>query len=211
MFAGFAPEACFFFAELARNNEKAWWEANRHRHRDGIAGPMQALMDEAQARFGGEVKLFRPNRDVRFSKDKSPYAVHQRAALHGIGPMALYAAVDAEGFHAGGGVFEFVPERLALYRSVVAAEGGEAFAAAVAAAAAAGAVLSGDSLAKVPKGFPPDHPRGDLLRMKNLILLGRLPPERVGEAEAVRAHAFALWEAVKPVADWLLAAMGRRA
>jgi uncharacterized protein (TIGR02453 family) len=211
VFSGFDPGAPAFFAELARENSRVFFEAHRALHRDGIARPMQALMEEAQAAFGGEVKLFRPHRDVRFAKDRSPFNTHQRAALHGLGPLALYAALDAEGFHAGGGVYGFLPERLALYREVVAADAGAEFAARVAAAVAAGATLSGEALARVPKGYPPDHPRADLLKLRNLILLGRMDPGRVGDAEAVRAHAFAMWRAVMPVADWLLAAMGRRA
>jgi uncharacterized protein (TIGR02453 family) len=209
-FSGFDPGACAWFAVLAANNTRDWFEANRALHRRGIADPMHALLVEAQAEHGGEVKLFRPNRDVRFSADKSPYHTHQRAALHGLGPMALWAAIDAEGFMAGGGVYGFSPDRLSRYRDVVAGESGAAFGQAVAEARAAGLEFWGESLARVPRGYPADHPRAELLRMKSLALSARIGPEATTDPHAVRAHARRCWDAVRPVADWLLAAMGRR-
>ncbi|MEL6232883.1 MAG: DUF2461 domain-containing protein [Pseudomonadota bacterium] len=209
-FAGFDPGACAWFAELEANNTKAWFEANRDRHKTGIAAPMQALMEIAQASHGGEIKLFRAHRDVRFSKDKSPYNTHQRAALHSIGPMALYASLGADGFHAGGGVYGFRPDRLALFRDVVGFEDGAEFARLVAAAQSAGCVLMGETLKKTPRGFAPDHPRAELLRHKSLILIGRIPPEQAADAAKVEAHARAMWAAVAPVGAWLLEKMGQR-
>ncbi|MEM8742044.1 MAG: DUF2461 domain-containing protein [Pseudomonadota bacterium] len=209
-FAGFDPGACAWFAELQANNTKAWFEANRAGHKTGIVAPMQALMEIAQASHGGEIKLFRPHRDVRFSKDKSPYNTHQRAALHSIGPMALYASIGADGFHAGGGVYGFQPARLALFRDVVGFEDGAEFARLVAAAQSAGCVLMGETLKKTPRGFTPDHPRADLLRHKSLILIGRIPPDEAADAAKVEAHARAMWSAVAPVGAWLLAKMGHR-
>jgi len=207
-FDGFDPGACAWFAELAANNRKDWFEAHRATHREGIVAPMQALMEEAQARHGGKIKLFRPHRDVRFSKDKSPYHTHQRAMLYGLGPMALYAAIDAEGFYAGGGVYGFRPERLALFRDVVAAEDGAELARRIAAAEAAGCTVEGETLKTVPRGYDRDHPRADLLRHKSLILGGRIGAKEAADAARVRAHALAMWDAVRPVGDWLLEQMG---
>ncbi|MEM9050049.1 MAG: DUF2461 domain-containing protein [Pseudomonadota bacterium] len=209
-FEGFDPDACGWFARLAENNSKAWFEANRATHKAGIAGPMQALMDIAQAQYGGTTKLFRPHRDVRFSKDKSPYNTHQRAAVHGLGPMALYAALDADGFFAGAGVYGFQPARLALFRDVVALEDGAVFAARLDAAQDAGCQLTGETLKTVPRGFDAAHPRAALLRYKSLILGARIGPAAAANAATVEAHARAMWAAAYPVMAWLYDKMGNR-
>lgn len=71
-FAGFGDEAQLFYAELAHNNERAWWLANKRRYDTLIGGPLKALAAERDEEFG-PVHFFPPNRDVRFSNDKRPY------------------------------------------------------------------------------------------------------------------------------------------
>lgn len=207
-FNGFDPAACGWFEDLARHNNKDWFTANRALHREGIVGPMQALLDEAQAKFGGETKIFRANRDVRFSKDKSPYHLHQRGLVHSVGVMAIYTAIDAEGFYAGMGVYGFEPARLRQFRAAVAAEGGESFARIVADIETVGIPLSGERLKTVPRGFDADHPRADLLKQKAIIFGRRSDAGSVSDAEAVRAFAFETWTTIRPADDWLFEAMG---
>ena len=79
---------------------------------------MAMELGEAQALQGGEVKLFRQHRDVRFSKDKSPYNTDLRAGIYDRPgkTMGLYCALDAAGFFAGAGVYAFEKDQLERYR-----------------------------------------------------------------------------------------------
>ena len=81
-FAGFPPEALGFLRDLAANNAKPWFEAHRATYEGALRAPMLALVEEMDARLGriapelvGDRRrsMFRIHRDVRFSKDKSPY------------------------------------------------------------------------------------------------------------------------------------------
>ena len=87
-FNGFPKDFFIFFRELKENNERAWFEANKHRFRDHVQAPMSAFIEAMAPRLAKVSKHFtadpRPNggsmfriyRDVRFSKDKRPYKEH---------------------------------------------------------------------------------------------------------------------------------------
>jgi|SRR5690348_4375201 uncharacterized protein (TIGR02453 family) len=87
----FSKRSLTFFRQLARNNEKAWFEAHRADYENEVRAPMRELIEELDVRFakfapeiGGDPKrsMFRINRDIRFSKDKSPYKTHAAAWFH---------------------------------------------------------------------------------------------------------------------------------
>lgn len=87
----FSKRSLTFFRQLARNNEKAWFEAHRDEYEKEVRAPMRELIEELDVRFaqfapeiGGDPKrsMFRINRDIRFSKDKSPYKTHAAAWFH---------------------------------------------------------------------------------------------------------------------------------
>jgi uncharacterized protein (TIGR02453 family) len=84
-FSGFRPAALTFLRRLARHNQREWFEANRATYEAAVRGPMRALVEEMDvrlARFAPEIvgdprrSMFRIHRDVRFSRDKSPYKTH---------------------------------------------------------------------------------------------------------------------------------------
>jgi uncharacterized protein (TIGR02453 family) len=83
-FQGFTPESFLFFEELGRNNQKAWFDANRARYDQHVVGAFRGLLKELTPSMlklnrhfevGGKTNgnFSRINRDIRFSKDKSPY------------------------------------------------------------------------------------------------------------------------------------------
>jgi len=102
-FAGFPPEAIGFYEGLRADNSKAYWEANRQVYERAVRGPMQALAAAVDEEFR-PLRLFRPYRDVRFSKDKSPYKLQQGAFGEGQGGSVFYVALSAEGLLAACGV-----------------------------------------------------------------------------------------------------------
>jgi uncharacterized protein (DUF2461 family) len=78
-FHGFSPEVFEWFAGLERDNSKAYFTATRDCYESEVRGGLEAMLDELSESFGGEVKLFRQQRDLRFAPDKS--APYERAGL----------------------------------------------------------------------------------------------------------------------------------
>lgn len=72
VFKGIPADAFDFFEELAADNNKAWWTENKARYESNVRGPVEALLTDVEKEFG-PAKIFRPYRDTRFSKDKTPY------------------------------------------------------------------------------------------------------------------------------------------
>jgi uncharacterized protein (TIGR02453 family) len=167
---------------------------------------MRALLARLEDEFG-PAKLFRPNRDVRFSKDKAPYKTHQ-GALVPVGEdtvgVGFYVQVDAEGLLAGGGWRSHGTDQIARYRGAVdAAATGTELQRLVDRLGAAGFDIEGDRVATRPRGVPADHPRLELMRARSLMVLRRFgAPDWLGTpraAEEVRGA----WRAVRPLAQWV--------
>ena len=154
-----------FFLGLKANNTKAYFQVHRREYEEVVKGPMVALLGELEAEFG-PARLSRPNRDIRFAADKSPYKTNIYASARDGG----YVALDAAGMTAAGGRYLMDTAQLARYRAGVAAEAsGKKVVVLVAALREKGYDISEPDLKRVPPPFGQDHPRGELLRLKQLI------------------------------------------
>jgi uncharacterized protein (TIGR02453 family) len=116
-FRGWTGDFQGFFLGLQMSNTKAYFEAHRRKYEEEVKAPMQALLSDLEAEFG-QAKLARPNRDIRFAADKSPYKTNIYADCRGGG----YVALDAQGLTAAGGRYMVEPPQLARYRLAVAAD-----------------------------------------------------------------------------------------
>lgn len=179
-FAPLVPEARTFFADLQANNTKEWFETHKARHADRIRKPAEALGAVMAAELGRltgralQPKVYRINRDVRFSKDKRPYNTH----LHMLWSMGAedrpgwFFAVSPEGVSLSCGVMGFTPIGLDRTRRTIADDPGP-WLDAVGALRAMGADIADwgePPLKRVPKPWNDSHPAADLLRRKSLIL-----------------------------------------
>ena len=117
---GFTTKATKFFAGLERDNSKNYWTANKSIFENEIKEPMAALVDSLPERFQ-PFKVFRMNRDIRFSPDKSPYKT-QHGAAHETDGTVYYLHVDARGLMAACGAYMMAPDQLERYREAVAAD-----------------------------------------------------------------------------------------
>lgn len=208
-FTGFPPEAFDFYERLAADNTKAFWTEHKSVYDDAVKAPLNALTEELADRFG-EFRLFRPHRDVRFSKDKSPYKLQQGAVTEGEGGEIYYVALSAEGLVAGVGYYGMARDQLERFRHAVADDAtGPSLRSAVDAVAASGMdTLSMGALKTAPRGFPRDHPRVELLRMKGLAMARSWPPRKwMAGREPVR-RVPAAWEEAAPVTEWLNSHVG---
>jgi len=165
-FRGWPSEALEFYEGLEADNSKTYWTANKAVYDEKVAAPMAALLADLEPEFGPG-RIFRPYRDVRFSADKSPYKTAIAATLFQGG----YIQLSAQGLGAGSGMYHMERDQLARYRAAVDdPKSGAVLSELVAAAAADGITIHGhDSLKRVPRGYPVDHPRADLLRHKGVV------------------------------------------
>src|SRR5919197_1666929 len=116
-FAGWKGDFQGFFLGLQVDNSKAYFDAHRKKYEEEVKGPMVALLADLEPEFG-PARLSRPNRDIRFSADKSPYKTNIYAGAHGGG----YVALDANGLMAASGRYMVDAPQLARFREAVAAE-----------------------------------------------------------------------------------------
>lgn len=218
-FGGFSRELPRFLRLLARNNKKEWFDANRADYDDYYVEAAKAFVEAigpglrkltpgivAEPRINGAI--MRINRDVRFSKDKTPY----KTALHLI--FTQQGRKDLPGYYMRisqcelglmAGMFGFAAPQLARYRNAVAdPKSGKALRSCLEKSMAAAPVeLGGESYKRVPKGFDPEHPNADLLRHKGLYLgSDEKLPDEIFDQRAV-AYCTRRFTAVKPLVQWL--------
>jgi uncharacterized protein (TIGR02453 family) len=189
-FQGFHPDATEFLADLAMNNERAWFQARKGEYERLCKAPMEAFVVALAERLAvRDLPLladpkrspFRIYRDTRFAKDKTPYKTHLGANFPW---LEAGREIDA-GAHANGGYFHFEPGRMYVGGGMWMAERPrlEAFRQAIVHdearvraaiqdpgfVAAFGSIESHHSLVRVPPGYPADHPLADMFRFKDVI------------------------------------------
>jgi uncharacterized protein (TIGR02453 family) len=203
-FSGFGKGATGFYDELAANNSREWWLANKARYEDEIRRPMEQLLEDVAAEFG-EAKVFRPNRDTRFSKDKSPYKTNIAAVIHGDAGGSVYVSLGADGLHVGGGAYHPERPQLAHLREAIDDDrsGKELERIAADLRAAKADVTAHDILKTAPRGYPADHPRIDLLRMAGVIGIWQHRPGAWLHTAKAKDRVVDGWRALGPLNDWL--------
>ena len=205
-FNGWPEQALDFYDGLAADNSKAYWTEHKAVYEETILRPMTELTEELAAEFG-EPKIFRPYRDVRFSRDKSPYKTHIGAVIGGTG----YIQLSAEGLGAGAGFWQLATDDLARYREAVASDGpGAELEKLIAEIEKADVTVHGhDALKSAPRGYPADHPRITLLRYKGLTTWKQWPVEPWLETAAAKDRLVSFFRTSQPLCTWLTDHVGR--
>jgi len=204
-FRGWPPEALEFFEGLEADNSKAYWTAHKPVYDEKVHAPMAALLAELEPEFGTG-KIFRPYRDVRFSADKSPYKTNIAAVFQHGG----YVHLDAQGLGVGSGMHQMAGDQLARYRQAVDADtSGTALEDIIAQLDQSKITVGGhENLVRVPKGYPADHRRANLLRYKGITAWSQWPAGGwLGRATA-RERVVTFLRATRPLNEWLAAEVG---
>jgi uncharacterized protein (TIGR02453 family) len=167
-FTGFPDAAFSFFEALAADNTRTFWQANKGTYTSAVRVPMDALIEELEE--FGPFHVFRPYKDVRFARDKTPYKDHIGAYGESEGGAGYYLQLGASGLMAATGYYQLASDQLSRFREAVDAEAmGEEIAGIVAGLTKAGYRIGALSeLKTAPRGYPKDHPRIELLRRKGL-------------------------------------------
>jgi uncharacterized protein (TIGR02453 family) len=205
-FEGFGPKVRTWFQGLEEDNSREYFAAHRDVFEERIRDQMEALLAELSRAFGGEVKLFRQHRDIRFSPDKSPYKTNTYGIVYGseLAAHGLYASISARGLVAGTGYHLMARDQLDRYRDAVADDvRGPELGKLVVQAEKAGLELWGERLPTAPRGYPRDHARIELLRRKSLALGDTLRFGRgIGRTDGLQ-FVTRTWRAAAPVTAWL--------
>jgi uncharacterized protein (TIGR02453 family) len=181
-FPGFPPEGMTFLRAIKRNNRREWFQPRKHLFENHVKAPMVQLVDALNQQLvkfavnhinDPNKAIYRFYRDTRFSADKSPYKDHIAAIFPRRGhekhvSAGFYVGVSHEGVEVAGGIYMPGPPELLAIRTWL-ADHHAAFSKAARGPEKLMGKLHGASLQRVPKGFPPEHPAADLLKMKQWL------------------------------------------
>jgi uncharacterized protein (TIGR02453 family) len=218
-FAGIPDEGLAFLEDLEERNTKAFFDANKGVFKEQVQAPFAALVEAAAARLRrtvpdlGRPKVFRIYRDLRFSKDKTPYKTSMSASVpsrpgdEGDGQgvaTGFYVNVGPAGLYTASGLYHPGRPELERVRAAIAdpATGPELEAIL---AKAAGSHLEPylDPLQRMPKAWPPDHPRAGLLKARSLVLNRQHPRAPWLQTAGLLDHLVADWKAMIAFNRWL--------
>ena len=219
-FEGFPESGLAFLRELGGHNERDWFEAHRTAWDDGIVPAMLAWCGALSERLrdvmpklvfvprvGGS--LYRLNRDIRFSRDKSPYKTHAAALLWEGGAEkhdapGVYLHVSPGEVIFGGGLYVFEEGRLDRFRKLLHNVGAaKRLQAALAAAKKGGLKPDGEKLVRTPHGFDPEGPLAELSKCKGLVVGKTVKPGRWLHSKEALDRSESVARAYAPLHTWL--------
>jgi uncharacterized protein (TIGR02453 family) len=225
----FTPGALKFFRQLAAHNDKSWFEAHRQDYEQEVREPMQELVEEMLMRFrafapeiGGDPKrsMFRINRDVRFSKDKSPYKTHAACWFHHRGASRRVGSEASEGsagfyFHLepggrsllGAGVWMPPRPQLGKLRDSIAEKPAHFERLARGLPKRFGGLDESAMLKRMPRGYAEDHPAAKWLRYQSFTS-GRSLKDSDVTSPKLPSLLAREYEALLPLVRWINGVFG---
>lgn len=170
---------------------------------------VEELSDESCS-VSAKSSVFRPNRDTRFSKDKSPYKTNAAAVIQRDDGGSLYLSLSVEGLHVGGGGYHLDAEQLVRFRAAIDADrsGTELEGLAADLRAQKADVTAHTVLKTAPRGFRSDHPRIDLLRLGGIIGIWALPPRAWLYSAKAAPQVAERWRSLDPLNGWIARHVG---
>ena len=198
-FTGWPVEAVEFYEGLAADNSRTYWQEHKSTYLRSVEQPMVELLDELADDFG-RGRVFRPYRDVRFSKDKTPYKLNCAAHVE-----RGYISFSAEELMVGSGLYMPDTTQLQQYRAAVDEERSGTELTAIVAALRGGGydVGASDALKTAPKGYSKDHPRIELLNQKGIFMSKSWQVGAWMNTAEAKNRVIGTLEAARPLNAWL--------
>ena len=199
-FSGFPREAFEFFGSLERNNNVDWFRAHKEVYETACREPMKALIEELAP--GKPMRMSRINRDMRFSRDGHPYKTHLSAGVGG-----NYLSLMSHGLYVGTGIYRPDPPLLARLRAAIDDErsGAQVVSIIRTLRQKRYEVDTHEAVASAPKGYRADHPRIELLRMKDMFAGKTFPPSASLSSRKAVDQIRKVMDDLTPFRKWLAA------
>jgi uncharacterized protein (TIGR02453 family) len=211
-FKGWPESALTFYEGLEADNSRSYWLEHNDTYERAVKAPMEALLADLEDEFG-KSRLYRPYRDTRFSQNKSPYKTAIAARLGGRGHY--HVQLSAAGLLAGVGDYAMTPDQLSRFRDAVVADSSGKQLQVIMdtltdsgldvhgrVGARVGAGASVETLKTAPKGYPKEHPRIELLRMKGLVASRTWEPAAWFHTAGAEKRVVAVFRAAQPLLAW---------
>ncbi len=213
----FQPETFAFLKALAGNNTKDWFEANKAGYQRFIKKPADAFRPALETALrdltGRDIvsKQFRINRDLRFSKDKTPYNTHLRMAFWPEGgrfegkeaqPPSFFLSIEADHIRIGTGCLVFSKPVLGAFLRELETGGGDVLAGLLNGLKAQDFEVSAPDLARAPRGFPKDHPHAGMARHKGLAVWKSVEDTGLVQGEDGANALLDIWAVTLPFWKW---------
>ncbi|MES0882456.1 DUF2461 domain-containing protein [Roseibium sp. SCP14] len=217
---GFPPETFEFLKNLSNNNTREWFEANKSDYQRAVKKPADRFRAELERALSTltdhEIasKQFRINRDLRFSKDKTPYNTHIRMAFWPKGtafegrdaqPPSFFLSVEPDHIRLGTGCMAFSKPVLGIYLRALESGKGNEIDDLLNALATGNFERSAPDLVKAPRGFPKDHPYANLARYKGLAVWKTIDDTGLLAGEDAAGSLADAWRPTLPFWSWLVA------
>lgn len=209
-FTGFGPGVMDFYEGLVAENTAERWRAHRDVYDTQVKAPVAALAATLEGEFG-PVKVFSPYNDRRFAPQRPPYRTNVAIAARRGDGTALYFGVSGEwGVDLGGGMFGPSRDQLHRFRALQDDPGATALLDAVLTLLAGEGFTPSpqDALTTAPRGWPREHPRVALLRLRRLLIGQQHPPGRWLSEPGCLDVVVDAWRAVAPWNHWLASRVG---
>ena len=223
-FSGFPEECLQFFDDLRKNNNREWFQEHKQNYTNYVLEPAKefvlVLGDKLKSiskgilydtRMSGIGSVLRIYRDMRFSKDKTPYNIRLRIRFwEGSGKKGenpgFFFGMDANGAHLYGGLHMFTKPVLASYRDAVIDDklGKELDKVLKSLKKAGDYEIGGDQYKRVPRGYDASHKRATWLKYKGLhVLSPKMEPKVLTKPKLVDI-CFEHCKAMFPLHEWLV-------
>jgi uncharacterized protein (TIGR02453 family) len=200
------PEAIDFLRELEDNNEREWFRANRARYESDLMAPARALAEKLSDL--GEPHFFRPYRDTRF-RPGPPIKEQLGVGIGHAGAGGFYFELSLDGLFVGAGMYHPATDQLERFRAAIADDRrARGFERVLGKAQTAGLQLGEPELKRAPKGYSPDHPRIERLRLKNVTVHRRHDLEPWLHTPECDERLATELSAARPLVTWLAETVG---
>lgn len=208
----FEKETVRFLRDLQANNNREWFQANKTVYEEIYKKPADffahMMAERLSEHFGKPFtsKVFRIYRDVRFSKDKTPYNAHLHISFSPAGQKmpAFFFGLQPDSLTLGAGTFGFQGKSLDSYRTQVLGDAGNELKAIIQQLTDDGFRLSEPALKRTPRGFPDDHANSDLLRYKGFAAWFDFPTTAAATSGDLSATCLDRFSTLNPLVEWLL-------